>query len=170
MKHLSKSLKESVFSVLLIAAIVLILSVSLAPINAGVVVLFLFGTLLLIFGMSFFTIGSGISMQEEAVMKNEHKHYLVMITVNRGYTDTVMEVAKKAGATGGTVIKGRLAESEKLKAITEMEIDEERESIIILAPADVSARILEDVNEKYGLKSKARGILCALPVEKAYKI
>ena len=42
-----------------------------------------------------------------------------------------------------------------------MELDEERESIIILAPADVSARILEDVNEKYGLRSKARGILCS---------
>ncbi len=63
MKHLLKTLKESVFSVLPIAAIVLILSVSLAPLNAGVLVLFLFGTLLLIFGMSFFTIGSGISME-----------------------------------------------------------------------------------------------------------
>jgi len=111
-----------------------------------------------------------IMMQEEVVMKNEHKHYLVMITVNRGYTDSVMEVAKKAGATGGTVIKGRLAETEKLKAVTDIEVEEERESIIILAPADVSARILEDVNEKYGLRSKARGILCAVPVEKAYKI
>ena len=60
--------------------------------------------------------------------------------------------------------------SEKLNAITEMELQEERESIIILAPADVSTRILEDVNEKYGLRSKARGILCAVPVEKAYKI
>ncbi len=111
-----------------------------------------------------------ISLQEDTVMKNEHKHYLVMITVNRGYTDSVMEVAKKAGATGGTVIKGRLAESEKLNAITEMELQEERESIIIFAPADVGARILEDVNEKYGLRSEACGILCAVPVEKAYKI
>lgn len=63
MKHLLNSLKESIFSVLPIAAIVLVLSVSLAPLNAGVLVLFLFGTLLLIFGMSFFTIGSGISME-----------------------------------------------------------------------------------------------------------
>ena len=63
MKHLLRTLKESAFSVLPIAAIVLILSVSLAPLNAGVLVLFLFGTLLLIFGMSFFTIGSGISME-----------------------------------------------------------------------------------------------------------
>lgn len=88
MKHLLKTLKESVFSVLPIATIVLILSVSLAPLNA----------------------------------------------------------------------------------LTEMDMDEEREGIIILAPADVSAKIMEDVNEKYGLRSKARGILCALPVEKAYKI
>lgn len=41
---------------------------------------------------------------------------------------------------------------------------------VSLAPADVSSRILENVNEKYGLRSKARGILCAVPVEKAYKI
>ena len=52
-----------------------------------------------------------------------------------------------------------LAESEKLNAITEMELDEERESIIILAPADVSARILEDVNEKYGLNVRVYKVI-----------
>ncbi len=57
------SLKEALQSVLPIAAIVLILSISLAPMGAGVMVLFLFGTLLLIGGMSFFTIGSSISME-----------------------------------------------------------------------------------------------------------
>ena len=69
------------------------------------------------------------------------------------------------------------ADDEYLQLVLEKKIDtylkkldEERESIIILAPADVSARILEDVNEKYGLRSEARGILCAVPVEKAYKI
>lgn len=63
MKLLYDALSESIQSVLPISAIVLLLSISAAPMNAGVLVLFLFGTLLLIFGMSLFTIGSGISMQ-----------------------------------------------------------------------------------------------------------
>lgn len=63
MTHIFTSIKESLTSVLPIAIIVLILSVSLVTLDAGVLVLFLFGTILLILGMSFFTVGSGISME-----------------------------------------------------------------------------------------------------------
>ncbi len=63
MNNLMKVLKESLQSVLPIFAIVLLLSVTFAPMESGVLVMFLFGTLLLIVGMSFFTLGSGISME-----------------------------------------------------------------------------------------------------------
>ncbi len=63
MNNLTKFFKESLQSVLPIFAIVLLLSVSFAPMESGVLVMFLFGTLLLIIGMGFFTIGSGISME-----------------------------------------------------------------------------------------------------------
>ncbi|MBR5451720.1 MAG: DUF1538 domain-containing protein [Clostridia bacterium] len=63
MQHLFSSVKESLQSVLPIAAIVILLSITLSPLGSGVVVLFLFGTILLIGGMSFFTIGSSISME-----------------------------------------------------------------------------------------------------------
>ncbi|MBO7289502.1 MAG: DUF1538 domain-containing protein [Clostridia bacterium] len=63
MTHLFPSVKESLISVLPIAIIVLVLSVSFVSLDAGVMVLFFFGTILLIMGMSFFTIGSEISME-----------------------------------------------------------------------------------------------------------
>ena len=63
MNNLLKVLKESLQSVLPIFAIVLLLSITFAPLESGVLVMFLFGTLLLIVGMGFFTIGSGISME-----------------------------------------------------------------------------------------------------------
>ncbi len=63
MNNLIKVLKEAIQSVLPIFAIVLILSVTFAPMESGVLVMFLFGTLLLIVGMGFFTLGSGISME-----------------------------------------------------------------------------------------------------------
>lgn len=63
MAHIFSSIKESVTSVIPIALIVLILSVTCVPLDAGVLVMFLFGTVLLIIGMSFFTVGSGMSME-----------------------------------------------------------------------------------------------------------
>lgn len=63
MRHSFISAREALQSVLPIAAIVLLLSVTYASLDTGVLVLFLFGTILLIAGMSFFTVGSGISME-----------------------------------------------------------------------------------------------------------
>ena len=61
--ELGSALGESLKSVLPIFAIVLALSISLVPMNPGILVMFLFGTIMLIVGMSLFTIGSEISMQ-----------------------------------------------------------------------------------------------------------
>ena len=61
--ELGASLGESLKSVLPIFAIVLVLSFSLVPMNPGILVMFLFGTIMLIVGMSLFTIGSSISME-----------------------------------------------------------------------------------------------------------
>ena len=85
MKFIRDALGEATKSVLPIAAIVLILSVSLAPMNSGILVLFVFGTVLLILGMSLFTIGSGMSMQPLGegigVQINKSKKFLVSIVV-----------------------------------------------------------------------------------------
>lgn len=103
-------------------------------------------------------------------MKNEHHNNLIVISVNEGFSDDVMQVARVAGATGGTVIKGRLADIGQFAEISKSEIDGEREIIAILAPLKVSEKIMEDVNRKFGITSEANGIIIAIPTEKAYKI
>ena len=103
-------------------------------------------------------------------MKNEYHNNLIVISVNEGYSDDVMQIARKAGATGGTVIKGRLAEIEQFAEIGKTELDGEREILCILAPSKTSKQIMDDVNKEFGLTSNANGILFAIPTEKAYKI
>ena len=110
------------------------------------------------------------SEKGNGAMKNEHHNNLILISVNEGYSDDVMQVARKAGATGGTVIKGRLADFENIIEIGNKEIDSEREILCILAPLKTSKQIMEDVNKEFGIKSKANGIVIAIPTEKAYKI
>lgn len=59
---MKEKIMESLASVLPLTAIVLLLSVTLMPLSSGALVLFLFGALLLIVGMGFFTMGADMSM------------------------------------------------------------------------------------------------------------
>ena len=106
----------------------------------------------------------------EEKMENETKHTLIFITVNSGYTDEVMQCARRVGATGGTVIRSRLAGSEKLEMFEGREIQEEREIITILATENTATAIMNEINAQFGLKTEASGVVCAVPVEKAFKI
>ncbi len=103
-------------------------------------------------------------------MHSEYKYSLILISVNRGFTDDVMQTAKKAGATGGTVIKARLAEGQIIEAYANAKLNEEKEIVTILAPDSVRNQILEDVNREFGLKSEAQGVVLSVPVDKVFKI
>ncbi|MBQ7352462.1 MAG: hypothetical protein IJW54_00495 [Clostridia bacterium] len=107
---------------------------------------------------------------EGGSMHSEYKYSLILISVNRGYTDEVMQVAKKAGATGGTVIKARLAEAHMLEAYANTTLNEEKEIVSILAPNSIRNQILEDVNREFGLKTEAQGVVLSVPVDKVFKI
>jgi nitrogen regulatory protein PII len=108
--------------------------------------------------------------REPKIMQNENRNNLIVIAVNEGYSEDVMKTARKAGATGGTVVKGRLADIEQFAEYINAKVDGEREMLCILAPSKVSKQIMEDVNREFGLTSEANGIIFALPVEKAFKI
>jgi len=87
--HLNKQLKEknreSLASVLPITAIVFLLSITIAPLEPGALVLFLFGAILLIFGMGLFTLGVDMSMipmgEGVGVEVSRSKHLLIPIVV-----------------------------------------------------------------------------------------
>ena len=108
--------------------------------------------------------------KESVVMKNEHQHSLIMIVVNQGYTDQVMQIARRSGATGGTVIRARLADADKESQFHGITLQEEKEIVAILAPDSIRDQLMEDVNRECGFRSEAQGVLCSVPVDKAFKI
>lgn len=106
---------------------------------------------------------------EDNAMKNEYKHSLVMAVVNRGFSDEVMAVAKRCGATGGTVVRANLADNDAARLLGR-ELEEEREIVAILLPDTIRDKVMEDINRELGLKSEAQAILCAIGVDKAMRI
>lgn len=111
-----------------------------------------------------------IEKGDNTMQKNENKYSLILISVNQGYTDRVMQTARQAGATGGTVIRARQADAELLEQFTDSPMTEERDIITILVSDKVCAPIMEQVNAQFGMNTAARGTLCSIPVEKAFKI
>lgn len=91
-------------------------------------------------------------------------HDLILAIVERGHSDEVMDAAKSARASGGTVLKGRgtgFKEAEKFFGIT---IQPEKEIVLILTPSELRPGIMEAISTKAGLQSRARTIMFSLPV------
>ena len=84
------------------------------------------------------------------------KYELILIITNRGFTDMVMESARSAGATGGTVIH------EKFFGMT---IADEKEMILIISPAKDKNKIMKAVMDGAGINSEAQSVVVSLPVE-----
>lgn len=97
MAHIFSSIKEAFTSVMPIALIVLLLSITCIPLDAGVLVMFFLGTVMLIMGMSFFTVGSGISMEPlgdgigKSLSKNRKLIIPLIICFVLGFFITVSE-------------------------------------------------------------------------------
>lgn len=102
---------------------------------------------------------------EEIAMKKERAHELIIIVVAQGHSEIAMEAAKKAGASGGTVIHARGAGSSELAKFYEITIQPEKELIMIVASVEDKNKIMTAVNEALGRHSDAKGIMFSVPVD-----
>ncbi len=114
-KQLIEKTRESMASVLPITAIVFLLSITIAPLDPGTLVLFLFGAILLVGGMGLFTLGVDMSMipMGEGVGStlSKSKHLIIPIAVYflLGMLTTMAEpdlqvLSKQVPAINGTVL------------------------------------------------------------------
>ncbi len=101
----------------------------------------------------------------EMLMEQGNHHNLILVVVNQGYTDAVMDTARAAGARGGTVIRARWVgaeESEKFLGIT---LQTEKEILAIVASSKEHGKIMEEINRIHGLKSSPQAIVISLPID-----
>ena len=98
-------------------------------------------------------------------MANEFSHDLVLSIVNQGYSDELMNTARAAGATGGTIINARGQAHEGAVKFFGISVQDEKEIVIILTSREKKVPIMRAVCEAHGLNSKAQGIVFSLPVD-----
>ena len=79
------------------------------------------------------------------------KFEAVFCVVNAGFADQVMFAARKAGAAGGTILKGRGTTSTEAEEMFNITIHPEKEVVIILVPADSKDAVLRMIYSLSGL-------------------
>ena len=90
---------------------------------------------------------------------------LLSVIVNHGSADQVMDAARSAGATGGTVIHARGTARPDDASFFGITIVPEKELVMILAPKDKSARIMESVKAEFKDAEPGSGIAFRTAVE-----
>lgn len=101
----------------------------------------------------------------EDIDMNETNHELIVTIVNEGHAEKVMNEAKKGGATGGTVIKGRGLESEQAIKFLKISIEPEKDIVIIIVPTEKKQDIMNLIVKNCGLKTAGAGICFSLPID-----
>jgi nitrogen regulatory protein PII len=101
---------------------------------------------------------------EESMEEKKMTHELVVVIANRGYTDMVMDAARKAGATGGTAVHAKGTGTELARKFFGVSIAEEKELIFILARAEDRKAIMKGVMSGAGMQTEAQALVFSMPV------
>lgn len=102
--------------------------------------------------------------REEPKMEASIRYDLILVVVNQGYTDAVMDAARAQGARGGTVIHARRMGSEKREVLPSFALQPEKEIVTILTPREQKHELMKTIHQAAGPATKAAGILFSLPV------
>lgn len=95
----------------------------------------------------------------------EFNHEAIFCIVNSGYSEAVMEAAKKFGARGGTVINARGTASKEAETFFHITIQPEKEIVMILVPTEIKENVMHALYKEVGLDTAGQGIAFAMPVD-----
>lgn len=94
----------------------------------------------------------------------DFKNELIVVILNEGYSDVVMDAAREAGATGGTIFHAKGTGGKRAEKFFGVSLAEEKDMIYILAPSGKKSEIMGSVTRKCGIGTQAGAVSFSLPV------
>ncbi len=103
--------------------------------------------------------------RDMAELKEHLQYVVVWVSVASGYSDEVIDAARAAGAKGGTVLKGRQRNSERVSQHLGISVQEERDFVMMVIPKEKKREVMSAISSACGLSSQAHGVILSLPVD-----
>ena len=99
-------------------------------------------------------------------MAEDNKFELVVCIVNAGYSETVMNAARSAGAKGGSIVRGRGSANPEAEEFFGITITPDKEMVLILVKAAIKDAVMKAIYKTAGLSTEGVGIVFSLPVSR----
>lgn len=94
----------------------------------------------------------------------------ITIIVDKGKAEQVIEAASKAGSKGGTIMNARGSGIHETNRLFHMNIEPEKEMIIILSEKDCTDNIVATISKEIKIDEPGNGIIYVQNVNKAYGV
>ena len=88
----------------------------------------------------------------------------IVTIVERGKADSIVEEAKKAGASGATIFYGRGTGQSEVKKFLKINVESSKEIILIMAKEKECKQIMQAIIRAGELKKPGTGITFSLPI------
>lgn len=94
----------------------------------------------------------------------EFSHELIIVVLNEGYTDHVMDLARAAGASGGTVLHAKGTGGRQAEKFFGVRLADEKDMLYIVARSEEKAAIMHAISEHAGPGTRPGAICFSLPI------
>ena len=98
-------------------------------------------------------------------MEEEKKYEAIIVLVNSGFSEVVMDAAREVGARGGTIVHARGTGTKDIAKRYNIVITPDKEMVIILTQVELRDAMLSAIYKAAGLGTDGQGIAFSLPVE-----
>ena len=95
---------------------------------------------------------------------DEIKFELIVVLVNSGFSEIVMDAAREVGARGGTIVRARGTGTKDMEHRYNIVITPDKEMILILVKETIRDQMLSAIYKAVGLGTDGQGIAFSLPV------
>lgn len=95
-------------------------------------------------------------------------YHLIFTIVDRGKGEDVVEAANKAGSRGATIINARGSGVHETEKFFGMEVEPEKEAIMIISQSDKSKQIVDAIKEDLRIDKLGNGIIFIQHISKTY--
>lgn len=119
------------------------------------------------------TVGARINKSENVMNERGEEitmYQVITVIVDKGKAEDVIESASKAGSKGGTIINGRGSGIHETSKLFSMDIEPEKEIVIILSEVDMTEAIVSMIRKDLNIDAPGKGIIYIQDVNRTYGI
>ncbi len=113
--------------------------------------------------LQYLTDGQTVTLEEESTLQNTDYELLITIA-NSGSIDLIMDAARSADATGGTVLHAKGTGAEQAKKFLGISLAEEKEMVFVVVRSGRKNEVMRAIMEQAGAPNPAGAVVFSVPV------